>query len=209
MLKKLSFFLLLGGLVAVVQPHTTQAGSPLEWPEKLPPPAEAVMVPGGSIAISKIDGLVADGQIKAGQKITFHFTYTNKTGTPVAGFSNGFRIYSPDGAKWTNTVADTTGQLTRDLMDGGLFFIGFSVTGTGADTIGFGGFRIMKEGIPDGWSGEAFSLTIGPIDPSMTGKKICLDQSFFPPGGEWLWSLDEQLNNRPDWAGPFCFTIVK
>ncbi|HOD66770.1 MAG TPA: hypothetical protein PLR32_00550 [candidate division Zixibacteria bacterium] len=166
-------------------------------------------VGGGSISIDKIDGLVADGQIQAGKKITFHLRFTNKTGLPVAGFANGFRVYSPDGATWGTTVADTTGLMPKGLMDGGMFITTFGISGSGADTVGFGGFRILKDGLPDGWSDVPATITIGPIPASMVGKTVCLDQSFFPPGGYWLWSLEDQVENEPDFGGPYCFKIVK
>lgn len=206
MLKKLSLLLIVCGSLLIAQ-HLLAQGkkNPLEQPEPVFTPK---VVPGGSIIIDKIDGLAGEGQLKAGQKVTFYLRYTNKTGRPVAGFSNGFRVYSPDGATWGTVETDSIG-VGRNAMDGGVFFVNFGVDGAGADTVGFGGFRIMKEGIANGWSGVAFTITIGPISPSMAGKQICLDQSFFPPGGVWLWSLDDQSDNAPDWSGPFCFTIVK
>ncbi len=207
MLKRLSLFLILCGLLLAAQHLMAQGSkSPLEQPEPVFTPK---VVPGGSITIEKIDGLAGEGQLKAGQKVTFYLRYTNNTGRPVAGFSNGFRVYSPDGATWGTTTSDSTGGVGRGSMDGGVFFVNFGIDGAGADTVGFGGFRIMKEGISNEWSGTAFTITIGPISPSMAGKKICLDQSYFPPGGVWLWSLDDQSDNLPDWGGPYCFTIVK
>lgn len=166
-------------------------------------------VPGGSISIDRIDGLVGDGQIPAGKEVTFYLRFTNKTGIPIAGFANGFRIYSPDGATWTTTKADTTGDMPKELMDGGMFITSFGITGKGADTVGFGGFRILKDGLPDGWSDVPASITIGPIPAAMVGKTICIDQSYFPPGGHWMWSLEDQIDNLPEFGGPYCFKIVK
>ncbi len=162
-----------------------------------------------AIKIISIDGLDGESAIVTGQPVIFRFGIANNTGKAIAGFSHGFKVYSPDGAKWGTTGADTTGALGKEIMDGGVFFNGFSLSGSGADTIGVGAFRIMKDGIPSGWSNEAFAMQIGPLTEQQLGKTICIDSTFFPPGGAWLWSMEGQGQVRPKWDGPYCFTIKK
>jgi hypothetical protein len=43
-------------------------------------------------------------------------------------------------------------------------------------------------------------------DETAADKTICLDSSFFPSSGTWLWAGAE--SSAPSWGGPYCFTVV-
>jgi len=57
-----------------------------------------------------IDGaypLTPDGKLPTGQDVTFYLHMLNNTNTIIKGITNGFRVYSPDGATWSGTVGNT------------------------------------------------------------------------------------------------------
>ncbi len=43
--------------------------------------------------------------------------------------------------------------------------------------------------------------------PAYHGRLVCLDSTFFPPGGTWLWATTGS-NINPDWDGAHCFRII-
>ena len=147
----------------------------------------------GMISLDHVDGLyhpdmspVTD-TINTGDTITFHIRFNNNTGQDLKGSTNGFRIYSPSGAKWDTTTALTTGAITADMYDGGFIVNPFSDDGMGADTIGFGGFKMFKPGLPAGFDAIVATIDIGPIDAMYHKGQICIDSSFYRPAGLWKW----------------------
>jgi hypothetical protein len=160
--------------------------------------------PGKSITLDHVDGLVG-GYIPLGQEVTFHIRFSNSTGKSIAGIANGLRVYSPNGARWTTTVGDSTGAITAQMLET-QYINQFSITGSGADTIGFAAFLFQSDGIPDGFDEICYEITIGPIE-SATGRSICLDSSFYKPSGVWLWSGSDLPKFFPGWDGPHCYTI--
>lgn len=166
-------------------------------------------IPGASISLDRVDGLSGTGSIYADQTITFHFRFTNNTGVPVTGSTNGLKIYSTDGATWSGAAGAFTAAMTDEIYDAGKFINEFGVDGSGVDTLGFGGFAISSAGIPDGFSEILATIEIGPISASHAGKHICIDSTFYPPGGEWLWSVEGVDDGGPSWDGPHCFEITQ
>ena len=161
------------------------------------------MVQGQSISVDHIDGLYAPDTIPVGQPVTFWIRMTNNNSNH-GGITNGFRIYSPDGATWDTTVADTL-PLNWSQWFGLIFSINrFSFDGTGADTVGFGGSKLFGTGLPAGFDSVSYKITIGPIDAQYHGKTIVLDSSFYPPIGTWKWAGPDAF---PAWDGPHVFTI--
>ena len=164
----------------------------------------------GNITIDHVDGLygTSTDSIQTGVPVIFYINVLNDSSFIVAGITTGFNIYSPDGATWGGTVGDTV------YPGWGNFFtikkaIGyFGVDGVGADTLGFGGAGVGV-GIPSGFDTIAFTITIGPIDINNHGKTICIDSSWYPPIGEWLWSSVSAVTYVPNWyATPQCYTII-
>ena len=122
-------------------------------------------------------------------------------------YSNGFQVYSPDGAVWDTTYGQ---YLPAWLPFGDRWIYSFGTDGAGADTVVFvgedsaGGFWVVYDDV-------AWSITIEvPDDPALDGKTICLDSvadtMAYWPWSTWVWStLTESYT--PTWDGPHCFTI--
>ena len=162
----------------------------------------------GSITIDTVDGLHMDIQtaLDTNTQVVFWINYTNDVGRMLKGFTNGFEVYSPNGAEWTTTVLDTNGAFGKAQFDFGIWFNSFSITGAGADTVGISGTQMFGGGLPDGWSDTAYSITIGPILPAHIGKTICVDSAYYPPTGIWKWESAPAI--IPDWGGPYCYGII-
>jgi len=161
-----------------------------------------------SVSLDHVDGLFAPDTLWADSLVVFHLRMTAGSSNYL-GISNGFRVYSPDGAEWLNTTADTTGTLTGDNFDLTWFINYFDVDGAGADTIGLGGAVMLDPiGMPSGFDDITHTIRIGPIDGSHHGKTVCLDSSFFRWAGQWVWSVNADSSIMPSWDGPHCFYII-
>jgi hypothetical protein len=158
------------------------------------------------VTLDHIEGLQGTGNIQTGVPITFYIRFQNNTGSYITGSSNGFRVYSPNGAQWDPITWDTANVGLDTLYDFGIFFSDLSVTGSGADTVGLAGLCLFKSGIPNGFDEVVFLISTQ-IDAVHAGRTICLDSAFYPPGGEWMWSTDGGTV-YPTWDGPHCFRIV-
>ncbi|MEA3296809.1 MAG: T9SS type A sorting domain-containing protein [candidate division Zixibacteria bacterium] len=162
---------------------------------------------GQSISLDRVDGQIGEtDSISTGETITFYIRMTNGD-IAMGGVTNGFRVYSPDGAVWDTTIADTIGTLGKTQFEGGFFINTFSLTGSGADTVGFGGFILSGTGMLPGFDTVAYTIDVGPINASYEGKTICLDSCYYPPQGYWMWSTHEPAPVYPTWDGPHCYTI--
>jgi len=160
----------------------------------------------GIISVGPIDGQTGPYELTTGQEIVFNIKFTNNTDRAITGLTNGFRIYSPDGATWNTAYGDTTGLLGPEEFNLVVFLDEYGITGSGADTLGLGLVALNSPGMAAGFDDVPYTITIGPIDPIHEGKTICLDSSFFPPSGSWLWNSNTE-NTIPDWNGPYCYTI--
>lgn len=159
------------------------------------------------VTLDHVTGLQGTGNVQTGVPIVFYIRLHNSTGDTITGLTHGFRIYSPDGAEWDTASGFDAGGITPEMFDQIFYDRQFSVSGSNADTIGFGGFSISGTGIPDGFDDVVFGIQIGPINAAYHGQRICLDSAFYPPGGEWMWSTDGGTV-YPTWDGPHCFRIV-
>ncbi len=158
----------------------------------------------GSITLDEVIGEWAPDTICATSPTIFKLRVTNNTGHTVQGLTNGFRVYSPTGAQWDYVVGDTIGDLPP-LFDLGLTIHQFD--GPNSDTIGFGGAVIFGPGLEDGFSQVSYIIKVSPM-PEYDGHQLCIDSSFFPPSGTWLWNLAGAGGYVPSWDGPHCFTIA-
>jgi hypothetical protein len=174
---------------------------------------------GNSVTIDNVLG-TWDSGTKVGIGNVEWFIRLTVTGgggaTAATGTTNGFQVYlstTADGL--TPDAGGTYGPLTIDqpftealwvpLFDGGRFYNTFSCNGTGADTIGYGNFKIFGSGMLVGYDEVTFHFTSS-TNLSEAGKYLCLDSSFYPPGGAWLWSFDVG-SAQPTWGGPYCWLI--
>ncbi len=132
------------------------------------------------------------------------------TVTAMTGITNGFRVYSPDGATWTTTVGDTTGVLGGTQFDLIFSINPWSITGSDADTVGFGGASLFASGIDTSFNDVTYTITIGPITGGAAahGKTICLDSAFYRSSGTWKWAAPGNIEAFPTWDGPHCYTVV-
>ncbi len=161
-----------------------------------------------SISLDIVDGPNSINGLPTNQEITFYLRFNNNFGMRMIGFTSGFTISSPDGASWTTTVGDSTDAISSVELSGGRFisYPGSGPTGSGVDTVAFGGFNLFGTGVPDGFNEIAYTITIGPIDIVDVGKTICLDSVSYPQY-DWKWSYDSRIVAFPEWDGPHCFTI--
>ncbi|MBU8935037.1 MAG: T9SS type A sorting domain-containing protein [candidate division Zixibacteria bacterium] len=143
--------------------------------------------------------------IICGQPVTFNVNLLNDAGEDLVGITNGFRIYSPTGATWQTPTYDTAGGLDNyfDLV---LLLQGFSVDGSGADTIALGGASMMSPNLPNGYDDVILRINTQ-MAPSSDGDTICIDSSFYPPGGSWRWATTTG-SVEPGWDGPHCYKVV-
>ena len=169
---------------------------------------ELVVRPGApAITLDHVEGMWGEQNLMIDCPVTFNLRVTSDSNS-YQGMVNAFRVFSPDGADWTTTIGDTTGTIGMTQFD--LVFVvnEFGVTGSGADTILFGGASMMAGGLQPGFDDIAFTMQIGPLDSINIGKTICLDSSWAPPTGDWLWSGQMAGTVIPAWDGPHCFTVM-
>ncbi|NOY88141.1 MAG: T9SS type A sorting domain-containing protein [FCB group bacterium] len=168
---------------------------------------------GAGYTIDHVDGAYGtQDSIQTGVPVVFYIRTTNDSNYIFGVGTNGFRIYSPDSATWGGTVPDTVYPGWSAFWAFGFYLNAYSVDGAGADTVGFGGIGGLSTGpgLPAGFDSVTYSITIGPIDTTNHGKTICIDSSYYPPAGEWLWGADPPNNGiSPNWyATPQCYTII-
>jgi PKD repeat protein len=157
------------------------------------------------ISIDHVDGLWGADTVFAGRDIRFYLRYTNNTAYNYI-ISNGYRIYSPDGAVWSSSRGDTTGALPRSNWD-----IAFAINhfhGASADTIGIIAAKVFGLGLPAGFDGVPYTITVGFTDTLSSGKHICIDSSWFRTAGTWKWAASGSITTYPSWSGPYCYLIV-
>ena len=155
------------------------------------------------ISLDHVDGEWTPGYLTTYDPVVFHIRYTNNYGMDFGGITNGFRVYSPNGATWAPIVIDTVSHGWPDMLDFVVRFFNYSITGSGADTVGFSAAKIYSNGLYNGFNEIALTISTR-LDPSQIGKTICLDSSFYPTSGYWIWTPP---SIQPVWDGPHCFII--
>ncbi|HOP06746.1 MAG TPA: thrombospondin type 3 repeat-containing protein [candidate division Zixibacteria bacterium] len=161
-----------------------------------------------SISLDHVDGLYAVDTVFVDSILTFYIRMSAGESNYL-GITNGFRVYSNDGAQWNATAADTTGTLGGAQFDLAWVISFFSCDGQEADTIGIGGAVMSNPvGMPSGFDDITHTIRIGPIDDSYHGKTICLDSCYYRTGGFWKWSISSGNDVSPAWDGPHCFDIM-
>ncbi len=165
------------------------------------PPADTAII------LDTVYGLDPDGKLHAGpdtKKFMMRWKYT--AGNPVVGFANGFRVYSPDGASWRPIVMDTVSLGWFPGMFDLMFQFSYnSVTGSGADTASVAGMALMASGVVPPF--DKLVWWIGTrVYEADTGKHLCVDSSYCPTAGAWLWGTSVG-NFKPGWSGPHCYEI--
>ena len=163
-----------------------------------------------AIILDTVYGLSPDGKLIAGQDIKFMMRWLYLAGRPIHRFNNGFRVYSPDGATWQPIVLDTVSHGWRARFDLILEINYWSANGSGADTAGINGDRMMGSGIPPPFNALVWWIETKVYQADI-GKHLCIDSSFQPPPPgtrPWLWTEDIGSSFVPGWSGPHCFEIA-
>ncbi|MBU8934479.1 MAG: hypothetical protein KOO62_10795 [candidate division Zixibacteria bacterium] len=160
------------------------------------------------IVIEPVTGMYNDSTVLAGCSVKFLARLTNTGGNTITALTNGFRIYTHDYGSYTNGFTPVKSDLLNvgieTMLDGGFFINHFSVNGIGADTIGFGGFKLFGTGIPDGFDNWMYWIETTPLNH---GDVLCIDSSWYPPGGAWSWSTTPGGLVIPEWSGPYCYDV--
>ena len=113
---------------------------------------------------------------------------------------------SPDGVEWETPVYNSTGNL-EPYLDGGVFVDGLGVDGIGEDTITLSGYASLEPGVPNGFDDVVVKIETQ-FDAAQVGKTFCIDSTYFPPSGTWMWTYTGG-SIIPDWGGPYCWDIVQ
>lgn len=149
--------------------------------------------------------------IKTGVANSFTFSYVNQSGGDMTASTNGFVVYSPDGANWSSPVGIDTLSLTGaswtqrfDLVPPTFDMSGSN--GSSPDTVGFGGVSNSAPHIENGFNQNVGKISVPAIAASNSGKMLCIDSAKYGPAlNEWLWSTTTG-GVTPDWT-PYCFRI--
>jgi hypothetical protein len=163
-----------------------------------------------SITVDAVDGLYGADTLRTGTPIMFKLRYVNPENYNFL-ISNGYEIYSPDGAEWSHSDVrgDTlTGAIPRSNWD--LSFAMNVLLGTGTpprDTVGIIGARLNAPGLPPYFNGVPYGIAIGSLPDADNGMHICIDSAWFRPGGTWKWAASGGINRYPSWAGPYCYLV--
>ncbi len=171
-----------------------------------------VVIPAGGVNeivlddVTNILGSPTSDTIEAGGITRFTFRLTNTAGLDtIYGMSNGFEVYEKNGGNYYPITGDTLASVGfKNRFDLGFWIQTYSATGSGCDTIGFGGAAMSGSGI-----GYSFSEPVWWIETGSDngGDTLCIDSSFFPPSGTWVWGVKSDGIIVPDWGGPYCFHV--
>ncbi len=165
-----------------------------------------------SITVDDVVGKLRNDTVLVGTPIIFKLRYVNPEAINFM-ISNGYEIYSPDGATWDHGAVkgDTlTGAIPRSNWD--LNFAMNVFLGAGdpvRDTVGIIGAKFNTPGLPGGFNGVPYGIQIGSLPVTDTGKQICIDSAWFRPGGAWKWAGPSGVNRFPTWGGPYCYHIFQ
>jgi hypothetical protein len=160
------------------------------------------------ISLSRVFGMVHPDSVAAIDSVAFSFRVNNTTGHYLLGCSHGFAVYSPDGAIWAD-LQGAWSPMSDHWFDAD-YVNYFGNDGFESDTVGFAGFSLFgNPGIPPGDTSNLFTISLDLSNAANLGKEICIDSCFYPPGGQWLWSVAPYSDEFvPDWDGPHCFRIA-
>ncbi len=180
-------------------------------------------------------GIVLDGGVPStghyggdsvlmGGLVTFTLRLNQDAPCTLVAFTHGFEVYTTQSAV-DSTTAGYFDAITYDTITipggwmyhpvynpaghfDGFYFNPYSIDGKGMDTIGFGAtWNSTAPGVPIGWSDDMWYVK---TKAHTDGDTLCIDSAFYPPGGEWLWSLMPPCVPDvvyPSWGGPYCFHV--
>jgi len=163
----------------------------------------------GEVSLTEITGFLPGGEITTGQYVKFGVRMTNPRDY-LGAMTIGLRVYSLSGTEWGETTVDTANIGLPSYFDMVAANQVFSNDGMGADTVAISTYGLFQTGFPAGFDEVTHEITIGPISRDFHDGTICIDSSWYPPAGEWIWSYDYWPDepDRPAWGGPYCWEVT-
>ena len=176
------------------------------------------------ISVDGITNVIHDSVLQAGQGHAVAIRY-QLNGVTDRNYltSNGFKIYSPDGADWEyvqGLIMPDFSSITWDAtyLNHYTKFGGSGVFGSpqsvgsgntyGNDTVAvlLAGVNVDPgAGLTDGYNAVTLMVEFGARRED-NGLHICIDTCAQVPGG-WEWANPDGLI-EPDWAGPVCWVVT-
>ncbi|KAA3633617.1 MAG: hypothetical protein DWP97_08750 [Calditrichaeota bacterium] len=164
--------------------------------------------------IDHVDGAYGN-DVKPGQPITMHLRLQNYSSERLACITTGFRFYLSNNGELPDgefQVINYDESLVNWLLKFDLIYAinTYSFDGIGADTLGIGGVYLTwndDRGFDIGYDDVVMTFTTQ-VDASFAGDSLCIDSSYYPPTGIWLWQMKETGLTPPDWSGPHCYEIL-
>jgi hypothetical protein len=163
--------------------------------------------------------------IRTGQNIVFTIHFRNGETLDYTAGSNGWRLYTPDGAVWQSTRLDTLvlaggGWKVRSDLAFAMYPTEIPVVppdtsglvndGVKPDTVGILYASSDPPHFEAGYDADVARITISPFDDAQSGKTLCIDSAKFGTDqNEWVWGFSDNSSVVPFWNGPLCFTIYK
>lgn len=166
----------------------------------------AALAQGESVTLDHVDGELAPGVVGRGATVSLWFRFTNPS-ILYFGMTNGFIVYSPDGAVWEMT----TGEVAEPLASFDWYLNKVELVnadGLGQDSLYMVALADPGIGMPAGYDDLAMVVRItAGYGFDQVGKSICIDSAYILPGSAWMWSNGIPTAN-PAWDGPHCFLIM-
>jgi hypothetical protein len=175
-----------------------------------PPPVSAQQ---GEISVADVQCLFWKDTIIATDHIRFVLKFTNNTGQRVD-VSNGFTVYSYDGAQFDSLTIDTLGFWSTGKSQFASYFdLALALLNdpshlqSGPDSVGlFAAGWPTHAGmqLPPGYSDTAIAITAwtgGSVWTNMN-KHICIDTATYPAGKTWEWVDASQNIYYPHFVRP-------
>ena len=157
----------------------------------------------GLISIDHVKGQFRNDSVLVAQPIRMVIRFNNNTGRKCD-IANGWRLTSPDGATWDSTTIISVNPSFQSLFSVIYKLRKFSATGQPPDTVGMLGAGDPTDPttqMPAGYSDTVIAITAWFHDNTAAGKHVCIDTSFYQPGGTWLWVDDTLGNHYPTFQG--------
>jgi len=180
----------------------------------------------GEIYLSNVTGIYGSptsDTVQIDVPVRFTLNLRNDHDNNLVAFTLGFQVYTAlsDANPTTAGYFDALVDDSISIPDGWIYFppyvFGhfsrvfnntFSIDGIGRDTTSWSAIveDTLAPGLPSGWDTPIFWIE---TQAHNHGDILCLDSSFFPPAGAWLWSMYPIVtpSPQPDWFGPFCFHV--
>jgi len=160
------------------------------------------------VYVSDVEGLWGPDTILAGQPATFVVSFENTSAETITGFTHGFRFWTALGGSRSVASVDSAFFVAQAIKAGQDFLQGlvrFSADGMGSDTLGIWAIKLDSVGMRPGYHEPISRFTVT-ADSAAEGEQLCLDSCWYPPQGEWVWSIDV-TSLAPDWSGPHCYYV--